>query len=746
MPSFRFTGFEVGASVAVSAVQGANTGSASIPTWGQGSMNASLDILKVHAPSVPAPASVWFEAIDLAGFDFGGPGPGEIYDPSFDKITFVWTVTGGAALNYGVPALPTAWRDGKIAYGKRVSLFFPEPDVTYTIRCWAIDNNGNWGEATTTFTPQNADDIYPGAATICLDPSGSFTGAPAGAQNVTSVSAMQAAVNASAAPRRLLIARGQDIAGFTVNGTGGGLRYIGTFGSGARPILRTAGLTGSMFSFTGTSAPYLTISGCDCRGDWDAATETGYPSANPLATSVSSMLHLTVWDCRFDGFSLALIALRNTTAWTASFGNTEITNWQDYGMFIAPSPLAKIALVGCDIAQHPQALNDYAGNRVGLMNQQGPIRAPGYSAFYIGATSFLSRGGWSGGIDQSCLRLNSDCLEGVSTIVERAVIEGGANPVAMTGTDTSMVEKPGNYLFDKTLMIAGGGKTARFATAQFGGTTIRNSLFVATDAPNKAGFSFSECVILTPDQPDAGNYAAEVKLYSCTSLNLRSAASDQGDNPRLYNTPAFTTFTGESNAVHAPTLDTPVVADTLGLTSDIPGFTARYLGTRANFPFETGTLGSAVGNGGSFTLAYPAGTNQGYWQGLPGSDNKHGLHMGDVTYYAAYGGGFAVAFEAGQVRVTNLSGTTWPGGTQWTLRLDRKSQLPAVDTTYGNPPTLPLPVPAGGSALFTGGDLGLHAYDDFLGNVRPGPGGADHSGNARPATGNAMGAVLTGSP
>ena len=68
--------------------------------------------------------------------------------------------------------------------------------------------------------------------------------------------------------------------------------------------------------------------------------------------------------------------------------------------------------MGCDIAQHPEALNHYKGNRHALMNTQGPLRVPIVSHFYSGASSYLSRGGWAGAIDQDCLRLNSRCVPG----------------------------------------------------------------------------------------------------------------------------------------------------------------------------------------------------------------------------------------------------------------------------------------------------------------------------------------------
>lgn len=65
-----------------------------------------------------------------------------------------------------------------------------------------------------------------------------------------------------------------------------------------------------------------------------------------------------------------------------------------------------------------------------------------------------------------------------------------------------------------------------------------------------------------------------------------------------------------------------------------------------------------------------------------------------------------------------------------------------MDPTYESPGSLPLPRPGTNSVALNSGDSGERAYFDFLGNVRPGPGGVDHLGNARPATGNERGAVL----
>ena len=194
--------------------------------------------------------------------------------------------------------------------------------------------------------------------------------------------------------------------------------------------------------------------------------------------------------------------------------------------------------------------------------------------------------------------------------------------------------------------------------------------------------------------------------------------------------------------MHALALASPVPANAVTTAAPVPGFAARYQGLRPNFPFETGTLGSTVGNGGSFTLPYPAGTTQAYGQAIQATDTRHMMKMGNANYYAAYDGSFSVSYESSQVRITNTSGGSWSGGSSWKLRLDRKSQLPAMDPTHGNPPSIPLPAPVAGSPIAANGDLGARAYDDFMGNVRPGPGGLDHQGQARPGTGNSSGALL----
>lgn len=692
---------------------------------------------------------VWFEAKDLDGFDHGDT-PGQPHDESFNRVTYVWTVErpSGDEARYTAPNIPDSWNRPSRAYGKKVAFFFTEEATRYVIRLWAIDESGHIGEADTTVTTLRSSDVYPGEQTICLDPSGRFNAKPDGAFEATTMADMQTAISRIKLPTRLLIARGANYPDFYVDARGHGLDHIGAFGDplDPRPVLVSVGYASNMMEFEKTNHPQATFHGLDMRGGWDASTETGHQSSPPMDIHSPDMRHFTIWDCRFDGIGTVKASVDAETDWIGGFGNTEITNWSGFGMWVPEAPKARLAFVGCDIAQHPDALNHYHGGPNGLRNTQGPVRISDCGSVYFGASSFLSRGGWSGANDQECLRLNSAGTPGSSYVVERCTLEGGSINIKMSGSNPRRVENPGNYLLDKVLLLSSGGKTGFFGAPHFGGTTVRNTLMVQLDVPNADSYGCPHIFSLKPDQNEPANLSAPVAIYNCSVMNLRTAGNDDGDKVRFHAGTPFFDLVEENNIKHAPSLGRHPEDDhaPISVEARLAGFTPRYRGTRQNFPFQEGELQREIAPGGGLRVLYPDDTDQSYWQALPDSDWQHGFRLHPRTYFAE-SGTLEIRFEPDAVHVVNASEEVWKQGAAWTLRLDRKSKLPAMDTRFGNPTDeeLPIPLPDVGSpARLAGKPLGRHAYDDFLGNVRPGPSetGQDHDGNARPTEGGTRGA------
>lgn len=731
MPNFSFRGFTTGSSVALSVAQGALTASGSINSWGEGTAHVgSLNILTTASAALVAPAGIWLEATDIAGFDVpGGPGPGETYDPSFHDITFIWTVNGAPLAPYQAPEnMVNSWNDPNTAYGKKVAFHFPDPG-TYTITLWAVDRSGNTGQASTTIAVANADSLYPGAQTVCFSnaPGESWADEKPGCQRVTSFAALQTAVNNAGGPLRILFKRGQsilrpDATRIRMTSNGQWLNHIGAWGSGDKPILHCL-KNWQLFEYKNNHpVTHFTCEMIDFRGDWDAASETGVPDRSPfIFLQGTTDCHFTISHCSFDGLDAVWFGTGDTNS-TMVVADCVATNWRDYGSFIHGSPNQKFAMIGSRFQQNVDALNGspppWAKN--GFYNDHGPLRFSSLGDCYLACSDFFSRNGWSplgpDKADQACIRVNSGGgADPATCIIERCVCEGGYQVVTMEGADSSRVEHPGNYLIDRALLIASGKTFKSFVTVEYGGTTIRNCVGVMPDTPAAQSNGWKGAIKLEAQSPAPGNLDSPIRVYGNTFVNLRDTDSDPGDPwPVITQTAAFTDVTFENNIVHAPNIDTPVSGGPISLSADIPGVTRRYKGVLYNeFGQEDGTLGTAVADGADFTVDYPLGTDQSYWQAIESIDTRHKLTAGGSIHHAQLGD-FSVTFQSNNIRVTNASGNDWNAGSSFSLKLDRTSQMSAIPSTYESLGPVPLPRPTSS----VGSGLGLIPHDDFEGQER----------------------------
>ncbi|MEO1606438.1 MAG: hypothetical protein AAFU34_14055 [Pseudomonadota bacterium] len=732
MPAFTFNGFPLGSSVSVSALQSGNNAANSVASWGQGSAMADIDILVTTAPNVVAPAAVWLEATGISGFDVGGgPAPGETYDPSFHEITYVWTIEGAPLPPYAAPQnMVSGWNNANIAYGKRVGFCLTEAR-DYTIQLWAIDASGTTGIASTTITVRSPEDVYSAANTVVFAPDGDFTGAPAGAQ-ITSMSTLSDTISGHSAATRLSIKGGLDIADFSLRVSSGRLSHLDTW-DGTETVLRSDPTSDNpTLRWTGAGESQITIQNIRFQGEWDATEELGVLN-NGLAWNqmdrddpVICLHKVTV----SGGYSLSPGQGNSTTGDARiMIADCVATNWRGYGIYCQNVRGGKVYVLGCRLAQDPDALNGGTKNS-SFYNINSGFRDEDCSDIYIGCTDVFNITGWSGSyVNQNpCLRFGGNGPQNPSVVVDRVVCEGGYNVIRFSGESSDVTDHPGNILIDRALIVGTARTFRTLVRVDRGGFTARNCIGYMPDVPLFGPNTPSVMFDFDPDNSGSGNLTSPVAIYNNTLLSLFP-----GSNMSLAANNGFQNYAEENNLTHVPNSGSPVTDDqpvNTALSQTIPGVTLRFRGVRYNYDHQTGS--ESVANGSSFTVPYsqigqqdifgygPSGaTDQAYWQATP--DARHMVSTGGTLYQASRGD-FTVSFEQSQVRITNTSGENWDG--TWYLRLDRASrretELP-VQTQFANHPNgVPEPVPSGNSQAIDTAVLGYRAYHDFYRAARGG--------------------------
>ena len=693
---------------------------------------ARVSILPLTAPVVTAPAGIWFEAVELVGFDVSGPKPGQTYDPAFHEITYVWTVKQQPLPNFSAPInMIPGWNNPNRAHGKQVALFFPKPG-RYEVTLRARDRSGNEGVAEYAVNVSDPDQVYSGRRTICVsfNRSESWAKARPGCQRIADAYSLSAALEQAERPVRVLFRRGQVFPIEMMKIQDQQLGHVDAWGDGSLPILQPIpGFTKPLFRFLKRARlAQFTIANLGFRGGWDTTTETGLSTSSPFTWTASpTPCHYTIWGCWFDGFDHIDVEVKKGLSSTILVGNSTVTNWRNYG-FLMRSGNARFALSGMCIAQHVDAL--HGGRKTGGMsNNHGPVRIPDCAKVYIGTSDIFSRSGWSGLsgelADQPCLRLNTSGIRDRTFNIERVVCEGGAHVINLEGANEGVQENPGNYLIDKALLVGTAKTIGPFVAVDFGGLTVRNLIGILPDTPRRHGNRWQGAMRTRMTNPGPGNAEEPFAFYSSTILNLLSNQNDHGKPWVLHmGGEAFSNATIENVLLH----DGPRQRSGIDLSRSIPGVRPRYKGIRYNFKNQAGKLLHAVAPGADLVLPYdeifealPGGeeqraTTQSYWKKNEATDRWHMLWIKGVrnTMLSAFGD-FRVQFESVGVVLTNTSGKGWEAGARFELRLDRTSRLQPMDRRFASPEALPLPLPSIQNHRAQGGML---AHDDFFGRSR----------------------------
>lgn len=718
-----------------------------------------------------APAPIWLEATNPTGFEdevgsaISEPATDGDYDETFHKITYIWTAERETSPGVWtdltgdyprVQNMVTAWNQAFVAYGKRVAFRLPDPG-TYRFQCWCVDMQGNTGlETSAAVTIKDPDTAFTAANTIIYAGDGNFSGAPAGDTQVSSMAALNTAIQGRSNPTRVRFKPGETVSG-NLDITGDArAEYIDTWTPGQK-VTRRSAMTSrfSEFVYTlHTAAPQVQTTWVDhiFEGDWDETTETGDSGWNFVFETrfTNSAFRNLVYNCDFTGLSSVWLAGNTDSVdrrWMVA--DSLVTNWRNYGFYVDRNYAGELSILGTTMArQHDALAGPFGIGKREIRNDHGPLRFANCRHAYFACCDFFNLAGWSGGgpnglpaANATVRMFNYPVSQPQASIVDRCVAEGGYITWKMDGQDESAVEYPGNYLFDKVLTLCSTRTMFPWSTAM-GGVTRRNCY---TWAPNilyydQSTYGLRHEVAYRQDGSNTpgSNTTHPMLNYSNTFLGLADdptvPLTDGNDSAWGVN------YVRENTIDHQPNANSPLTGfapiNTNPATEAVPGVTPRTSGVRWNYAPVT-VSGVNVPSGGTLSIPYAsldrsngAGdgdttpTNQAYWQGLPASDNLHALKIsGTELPFQAVRGELSVSYDdPTNIVITNTSGETWTGTAY--IHLDRKSRL-ATDipplTQFASPANVPIPRPEANSAALGAADVGYVAYDDFMGTVRSSP-------------------------
>lgn len=698
MPTFTFEGFTEGSLVALSAAQGAQGATGSVPQWRLSNMNtATIDFTtETHATAV-APAGIWFEARSYSGFEVSeNIASPRNYDPTAHEIFHVWDFDDPGMFNTPLN-MPTAWNNRNVDYGKKVYHVFADPG-TYVVRLWAVDRLGNVGQRTAEVQVLDPASVYPGTRTICVSNQSDWAGAPTGSNNVTSIAAARAALAALGQTGRILLRRGETFSeNFQSNEDIDNI-HIGAFGPGAKPVWQPVDNYCVGGAFNRVHPESFLVWGIRFQGEWDASRETGNGRSKGVTldhinNDNQTPFHATLYDCELDGLE-SYIATAGTqkAASTTAIVDCDITNWRDYGIgqFTAPSG-TKMAIVGCAVHQKENACFGEQG-KIGLSNDHGPFRIGTVKNLVMSCVDAYSACNWfTGGFasTQACLRAfsQSDGNTGGHFLnANRLCFEGGEDVIKLSGQNAGTPEIEGNHIIDMALLV-GDYSTLSGIEIAYGGTTVRNVIGLFPAINTLRGSRLAMFDIRFENQTTT-NQNAKYTISHCTALNLLSGAQGWPLVNLGSGAGSLTDYNEFDNVEHQPNLSSPVTPDApVDLSATIAGFTPRNRGYRAGVEKLFQTIN--VANNATVTFGYPSGTSSSDFS--PGG--RHTLKGPNIwgPFYYSYLGDFDIAFGGSTITITNRSGETMSG--EYGLALDQETLT--TNTTYGTPAVAqPLPFPS----------------------------------------------------
>jgi hypothetical protein len=737
----------------------------------------SVEIEVQKAPTMVAPAQVWLRAVNYTGLSTSFEETGSVYEGEHHEYYHEWTIDGEPLSDWNkTPNLIPAYNNPNKAFGREVAFLLPYAG-SYTITLVVRDHFGNEATATTsTLTVVDPLSYYNTSRRIYVDPDGDFTGVPASdgsgaprtATTIDSLITQLGFYTWNVNPPMVLFRGGKthdfgtkspgnvNDDGFMKVEQASPGQYFTSFGTGRAKFIPSTfanrNFSRAMFEVWGRPVTdFITFTGFDVEGNYNAATERGSIGngavfgfdANSQLVDSFVMIH--------DVTTTGMDATIQSGGKGISSNNRQMvadcyfTNWRNYGCF-GGNMTYRYAFVGNRLTQNVDAL--HGGDKDdALVNNHGPLRIQMGAHAYVAMNDIFSRSGWSpansvsGHDDQPCLRVMVDPRVGQAAHIERNVMEGGYQVINIEDAvqaGASFPAVPANFVVENNLLV-GTAKTWGAAVHTWrSGLTVRNNIFVMPDVPTNRSFGNPAVFDLSAPQNtsvgSADNPSNPIVVHSNTAINLKDEPNADGRAWALYTNGAsyFTNALQENNVQHNPNMTNSVTTYApIDVSTVLSGFTPRFKGVRYGYEVAIRTLSSTVADGGSFTVPYSAiqkrlndqtlvsgggATDQAYWTAISGTDTKHAIYIfTDAKYLYAELGHISVSFGASDITITNNSGFDWASGRNVAVHLDRTSLIPAMDTSFASPATIPLPRPTTGSSAIGAATTGrVHPKDALL--------------------------------
>lgn len=765
MRILNLSGLRVGDNLNISVSQNALTaGPVNVPAWGgAGGDGGTISIVAERTHMTIAPDTVRF-TVDLSNSDFDtqGPGAGEVYDPRMHDLIYLWDM-GDTVTTWKKPVnVLTEWKDRNVAKGPFIQHMYPQAG-TYTPSVLVIEpSTGKTATASVEVTVLDPDTAYTGANTICVNPMGDndFTGAPSGAaqvniDNLIYTSPVWTARKGGKA-KRWLFKRGAEFQAHLRVGSdvANGL-YFGSYGTGAKPVLRWDGAVHpdlremNCFSLeaygvnTPSVAPDIRFVGLDFRGDFDPTTTRSdydqYKGPQPPIRSLANVCGM-ISDCEWSGWQCTNINLQGSDksreqSWHIDDCGMTAFGGQ-YAIFGVGSDHARssFSITGCLLAQSIGAM----GNVYTQGSSRAILRSSSPHRFHMRCND-----SYHTDYNQHHYVPFKDPIEHGGVVnIHSCSMEGGggginlhANPHG-PGTVDPGNSVAFNAIIDGCFYFCNHSSKSPFYS-NGSGITFRNLHCVQPSVSRVTTNNVAMVEVITKgtfDETLVGN--APIKVYNCTYIYLKTDAQCVGwpADPLVLRyeqggASAFNVLIEENNILHKPNTGTPVTPfaplteKTLfahrdrGYWGSDPGLT--------NYPgWKTTQLGGRWNNGE--TKTWPYGKAYSYipitQANFAGSNGKEEVEFG-FNHYTAEKGDISVNYGATEISVTNTSGVDWVANNSTSLYiyLDMGSTAPVGTDTVPPAGSWKDYRPAPGSAALGAALNGNVSYMDITLQDRPEP-------------------------